>query len=108
MKLFYLKQVKESKWRAVRSELEYQMLPSWITVEKRLTLEEGDKGKKGMLWTYSNFMQTSPGLNLDISDELVKLPRDAVVRLTSSNYRKNNSVYPEDKIAGEWQNLGVH
>lgn len=53
-------------------------------------------------------MQTRPGLNLDISDELVKLPRDTVVRLTSGNYRKNNSVYPEDKIAGVWQNLGVH
>lgn len=72
------------------------------------TAEEGDKEKKGMLWTYSNFMQTRPGLNLDISDELVKLPRDTVVRLTSGNYRKNNSVYPEDKIAGVWQNLGVH
>lgn len=53
-------------------------------------------------------MQTRPGLNLDISDELVKLPRDTVVRLTSGNYRKNNSVYPEDKIAGVRQNLGVH
>lgn len=70
--------------------MEYQVLLNWITAglhkvessEKRQALE-GDKERKEYCEIiYSNSMKTSPGLNLDIRDELVKVFREVVVSLS--------------------------
>lgn len=70
--------------------MEHQVLLSWVTAglhkyessEKRQTLE-GDKERKEYCEIIdSNSKKTSPGLNLDVSDELVKVFREVVVRLT--------------------------
>ena len=70
--------------------MEYQVLLSWITAglhkyessEKRQALEGDTEIKECCEIVYSKSMKTRPGLNLDISDELVKVFREVVVRLS--------------------------